>query len=78
MQLGGRGRQAAQVDLSDNPLGEPAGDGPEVFLEAADHHGLEDLLLADGDAAAKPLRVEDFEEGREAVGVSVVRRGREK
>ena len=27
-QLGGVGRQAAQVDLADDPLGEPSGDGP--------------------------------------------------
>ena len=76
-QLGGVGRQAVEVDLPDDPLGKPAGDGPEVFLEPADHDGFEDLLGPDGDAPAEALRVEDFQQGGEAVRVAVVGRGRE-
>ena len=75
-QLGCVGRQAAQVDLADDPLGEPSGDGPKVFLEPADHHGVEDFLGPDGDAPAEALRVEDFEQCGEAIRVPVVRGGR--
>ena len=77
-QLGGVGRQAAQVDLADDPPGEASGDGPKVFLEAADHHGVEDFLGPDRDAPAEALGVEDFEQCGEAVRVPVVRGGRKK
>ncbi len=76
-QLGGVGRQAAQVDLADDPLGEPSRDGPQVFLEATNHHGVEDFLSPDRDAPAKALGVEDLEQGGEAVRVPVVGSGRE-
>ena len=71
------GGRPLEVDLADDPLGEPAGDGPEVFLEPADHHVFEELLGPDGHAPAESLRVEDFQQGGEAVGVAVVGRGRE-
>jgi hypothetical protein len=52
--------------------GEPSGDGPKVFLEPADHHGVEDFLGPDRDAPAEALGVEDLEQYGEAVRVPVV------
>ena len=75
-QLGGVGGQAVDVDLHDVTLGETALDLADVVLEPADHDVVEHLLL-DGHAAAEALRVEDLQQGGEAVGVAVVRRGRQ-
>ena len=57
--------------------GKPPCDLAEVLLEPADHDVVEQLLALDRHAAAEPLRVEDLQQGGEAVGVAVVRRGRQ-
>ena len=57
--------------------GKPPCDLADVLLEPADHDVVEQLLALDRHAAAEPLRVEDLQQGGEAVGVAVVRRGRQ-
>ena len=47
----------------------------DVFLETAHHHRIQILLTLDLDAACEPVRIEQFQQGREAVGVPVVRGG---
>ena len=49
----------------------------KVVLEPADHHVVEHLLFH-RHATAESLRVEDFQQSREAVGVPIVRRGGQK
>ena len=46
----------------------------EVSLEAADHDRGQGLGAADRDPAGEADRVEDLEQGREGIGVPVVRR----
>ena len=69
-------RQAVDVDLDNVRLGKPPWMIAEVLLEPPDHD-LVAVLRGDGHAAAEPLRIEDLEQRREAVGVAVVRRGRQ-
>ena len=77
-QLRGVGGQAVDVDLLDDcRSGKPPCDRADVLLEPADHDVVEELRALDRHAAAEPLRVEDLQQGREAVGVAVVRRGRQ-
>ena len=75
-QLGGVRRQARDVDRLDDSLREWMTEAPEVFLEPSDHDRLQ-LLGLDVDAAGEPLRIEDFEQCREGVGMTIVRRGGE-
>ena len=77
LELGGVVGQAVDDDGLDHPLGELAGHQlADVSLEPADHH-VGELLGLDGHPPAKALRIEDLEQGREAVGVAVVGRGRQ-
>ncbi len=57
-------------------FGKAAQDLADVVLEPPDHHVVQHLLV-DRHAAAEPLGIEDFQQGREAIGVAVVRRGGE-
>ena len=77
-QLGGLGRESVEVDLPDDPRGEAPFDRSQILLQATDHHVVEQFPATDRDAAAEPLGVQDLQEGGEAVGVTVVRGGREK
>ena len=58
-------RREAALDLAD------------VLLEPPDHHVVERLAATHLDAAREARRVEQLKQRREAVGVAVVRRGRE-
>ena len=49
----------------------------QVFLEPAYHDVVEKLFAADRHAAAEALRVENFKQRGEAVGMAVVGRGGE-
>ena len=57
-------------------FGKAALDFADVVLEPANHHVVEHPFL-DRHATAESLRVEDLQERGEAVGVAVVRRGRQ-
>ena len=74
--FGGIGRQTGDVELDDVAFREAALDLADVVLEAANHHIVEHLFLG-LDTAAESLGIEDFQQGRETVGMAVVRRGRE-
>ena len=74
-QFGGVGRQAVDVDLFHVSLRETALHLADVLLEPPDHHVIEQLLAFHRDAPTEPLRVEDLQQGGEAVGMTVVRRG---
>lgn len=50
----------------------------QVGLEPAHHYGAQLLVAADWHAAQKALGVQDLEEGRERVGVAIVRCGAQK
>jgi hypothetical protein len=69
-------REVADVDLDDSAFRKSAGEGADVFLETPDHDVVE-VVFEDRDAAGESLGIEQFEEGAEAVGVAVVRRGGE-
>ena len=56
-------------------FGKAALDFPDVFLQSPDDHFIA-VLGRHRNAATEPLRIENLQQGREAVGVAVVRRGR--
>ena len=64
------------TDRLDDAFGKGMSEAAQVFLEPADHDRLQ-LLGLDVDAAGEALRIEDFEQRREGVGMAVVRRGRQ-
>jgi hypothetical protein len=47
--------------------GEPTFNLPQIFLQAAHHHLFEELGPLYWDAATKPLRIEDLQQGRKAI-----------
>ena len=71
-------RLVGEVDLNHSPQ-RIALDAQlaQLALQAPDHHRFELLGTGDGHAAGESLRIEDFQERREAVRVAVVRGGRE-
>ena len=69
------GRSASEIGL-DLALRKRLAEAAQIGLEPADHDRLE-VFRAHLDAAREPLRIEHFEQRREAVGVAVVRRGGE-
>ena len=69
--------KAVDGDLHDVPLREAALDFPNVFLESPNDHFIT-MLCRDRNAATEPLRIEDFQKRRKAVGVAVMRRGGKK
>ena len=75
--LGGVGRQVVDLHPFDIAPRESPLDFPDVLLEAAHHHLLELALSADLHPAREPVRVEQFQQGGEAVRVAVVGRGGE-
>lgn len=77
LQFGSIGRQVFHGDLKDAANGKTAGDFAQVRLEAADHDFVAEFWF-DGRTADEPLRIEDFEQGGEAVGQTIVRGGGEK
>ena len=72
-QLGRARRQSGDADRFDDALGKGLPEAAQIFFEPADHHRLK-LLRIDVEAAGETLRVEDFEQGGEGVGMAVVRR----
>lgn len=76
-QLGGIIREPAQVYLDDMAFGEPAIDEANVIFQAA-HHDAVTIAFQHPDAAGEALRVQNFQQRAETVGVSVVRGGGEK
>ena len=73
-QFRGVRRQAIDLNGLDDAFGKGLAKPAEVFLEPADHDGLQ-LFGLDVDASGEALRIEDFEQRRERVGMTVVRRG---
>ena len=71
---GASGGQAIDLNGLDDALGKGLAKPAEVFLEPADHDRLQ-LFGLDVDAPGEALRIEDFEQRRERVGMTVVRRG---
>ena len=67
-------RQAVDPDGLDDAFRKGLPKSAEVFLEPADHDRLQ-LFGLDVDAPGEALRIEDFEERREGVGMTVVRGG---
>ena len=75
-QFGAVGGELVDHHWRHDALGERLAEVPQVGLEAAHHDGFE-VARPDLHPAGEPLRVEHFEQGRERVGVAVVRRGGE-
>ena len=73
-QLGRVRRQPADPDGLDDAFRKGLPKTAEVFLEPADHDRLQ-LFGLDVDASGEALRIEDFEQRREGVGMTVVRGG---
>ena len=48
-------------------FGEPTFNLPQIFLQAAHHDLFEELGSLYWDAATKPLRIEDLQQGRKAI-----------
>ena len=77
-QLGRVRRQILQLNGIDDPFGEGLGiEKPQVGLQTADHDRTQ-FGRANRHAPREALRVEHFQQGREAVGMPVVGRGGEK
>ena len=53
-------------------IGKAALDLADVVFQAANHHFVKHLLI-DRNASAKTLRIEDFQQGGETIGMAVVR-----
>ena len=71
-------RQAGDVDLHHLAPAKARHPGLAQILLEPPHHDLVQPALARRHASAEPLRVEQFQQGGEAVGVPVVRGGRQK
>ena len=68
-------RQAVDDDRAHLPLREAALQFADVLLDAADHDVFQSALAAYRHATRKAVRVEQLQQGSEAVGVAVVRGG---
>ena len=69
-------RQAIDAERIDDPLRKFLTEIPEVGFETPNHHRIE-FAGPHWDAACETLRVEDFKQAGEGVGVAVVRRRRQ-
>ena len=72
-QFGRVGRQSVDRHRRDHAFGKALAQPAQVAFQPPDHHRLQ-IGRADGDAAREPLRIEQFEQCREAVRMAVVRR----
>ena len=69
--------QVVDHDPFDVAARKAALDLPDVFLQPPDHHLVQRALPADLHAPREPVRVQQFQQGREAVRMAVVRRRRQ-
>ena len=76
LQLGRVRRQAGEVNLHGFTFGKAADELAQVFFQAANHDVVE-VAFEHLDAACESLRVEQFEQGAETVGMAIVGRGGE-
>ena len=75
----GRGlREAVDPDWHDVALRKPALHLPDILLQTPHHHLFQVALASNLDAAREAVRIEEFQEGGEAVGVAIVWRCRQK
>ena len=77
LQFGRVGRKSVDVYLNDFALRETPLYLADVLLQAS-YDNLIAMPRRYVDATAEALRIENFEQGGEAVGMAVVRRGRKK
>ena len=70
-------RQPVDDDALDAPNRKAALRRADVLLQPPDHHVLERLPAAHLHSAGEPVGIEQLQQCREAVGMAVVRRGRE-
>ena len=73
-ELGGVGRQVVDDQRLDVSLREAAPDFADVLLQAPYHHVVQGVLAPYLDPAREAVRVQELQQGREAVRVAVVRR----
>ena len=71
-------RQAVDHDRAHLPLRKPALQFTDVLLDAADHDVFQSVFAAYRHATSEAVRVEQLQQGGEAVGVAVVRGGGQK